>query len=142
MTNRGRHPEPGGPHQNTGTHAVMGASASVSAAVDRRFGAAFVTPLTTREYLALSEPIVRQWPLGGWVLLDERGSIAGYHWDEIYAMPNLGWTSETTAFASFIPEHEQRRQLAAAGWTVQRDAGSALLAPYLCTTPRPWEQTP
>lgn len=140
MTDHGQHPEPGDHRQNAGTHTVIGTSARATA-VDRRFGAAFVTPLTTREYLALSEPVVRQWPLGGWVLLDERGSIAGYHWDEIYAALNLGWTSETTAFAAFVPEHEQRRQLAAAGWTVQRDADSALLAPYLCTTPRPWEQT-
>jgi hypothetical protein len=46
--------------------------------VDRGHGAVFVTPLSTHEDLIPGEPVVRPWPLGGSVLLEDRDrGIAG-----------------------------------------------------------------
>lgn len=87
-----------------------------SAEVDRRFGAAFVNPLTTREYLLLSDPSVRQWPLGGWALLDDQDTVMGYHWRPLYPTLEADWSGSTTAFTAFIPDAEQRRRLADTGW--------------------------
>ncbi len=117
-------------------------AAAVVAGLDRRLGAKFVNPLSPREYLALSEATVRSWPFGGWALLDDRERVIGYHWHEIYPVPDLEWTSETTAFAAFAPNETQRAQLSAAGCKVQRDADGALLPPYLCSVVPPWRHTP
>ena len=106
--------------------------------VDRSRGARFVSPLNSREYLALSEAAVRTWPFGGWVLLDDRDRVIGFHWHEMYPVLGLEWTSAPTAFAAFIPDDAQRAGLATAGWTVQHDTDNALLAPYLCSAPAPW----
>jgi hypothetical protein len=124
------------------THAAEPARRTSAPAVDRHFGAVFVTPLSTREYLLLSDPDVRRWPLGGWVLLDAQDTVVGYHWHQLYPTLDTDWTSRTTALAAFIPDVEQREWLAADGWTVWQDGDTALLGPYLCGTPRPWEQTP
>lgn len=124
------------------THSVTPASPTSAPSVDRHFGAVFVTPLSTREYLLLSDPDVRRWPLGGWVLLDDRDAVVGYHWHQLYPALDIDWSSYATAFAAFIPLAEQRGRLASAGWKLMRDVDSALLAPYLCSTPRPWEARP
>ena len=102
----------------------------------------FVTPLSTREYLLLSDPGVRRWPLGAWVLLDDRDAVVGYHWHQLYPSLDTDWSNHTTAFAAFIPDAEQRERLAAAGWTVRPDGDTALLAPYLCSTARLWWVVP
>jgi hypothetical protein len=108
------------------------------AEVDRRSSARFVTPLTVREYLALSDTPTRGWPLGGWALLDEHDTVVGYHWHQPYPELDPDWTCLTSAFSAFLPDPPHRIRLQRAGWRIHRNAHDALLDPYLCGTARPW----
>jgi hypothetical protein len=59
-------------------HVAITEPATPAPKVDRDHGAVFVTPLSTHEDHILGEPVVRRWPLGGSVLLDDRDrGIAG-----------------------------------------------------------------
>lgn len=124
------------------THVGTTARPAPAPSVDRHFGAVFVTPLKTPEYLLLSVPGVRRWPLGGRMFLDRRDTVVGYHWHKLYPALGTDWSSHTTAFAAFIPDAEQRERLGVGGWKVRPDGDTALLGPHFCSATPPWAVAP
>lgn len=91
------------PQHTAHLHAAITEPTAPIPGLDQGFGAVFITALSICEHLTHSDPVIRRWPLGGWVLLDSGNTAVGFHGYRRYCTLDANWGSHTTAFTPFIP---------------------------------------